>query len=64
MNGRAIVMVHSGGSETKKAEIIEVLKYLGQGWYRIKCVFLDDPHRNVHVRKINIDGKEAMGISK
>ena len=38
-----------------KAEIIQVLTYLGGGLYMVQCVFVDDKDRKIHVRLYNID---------
>jgi len=55
---RAVVEIRTGPA-VRKAELVEVLKYIGKGWYRVKCIFLDDPNKQVHVRRVNID--ETIG---
>lgn len=37
------------------AEMIETLEYKGDGWYRVKCIFVDDPKQDVCERDYKID---------
>jgi hypothetical protein len=45
-----------------KGEVKEVMRYLGNGWYRVRCVYLDDPRQRECVRWVDIDeGKKREG---
>jgi len=60
MNGVTTVvnvyLTPGGAKPAGQAEIIEVLKYLGDGWYRIKCVMCDDSYQTTVTRYYNTGG--------
>jgi hypothetical protein len=53
-----VVTIYSGPSEARKpegkAEIKEVVKYLGGGRYKVRCVFVGDPKDCEQERVIDI----------
>ncbi len=59
----SVVNVYSGGPHGKpegQARIVEVRKYISNGWYRIKGVLLSDPYAQVRTLYFNIqDGGGA-----
>jgi hypothetical protein len=59
-----VVTIYSGPSGARKqegkAEIKEVVKYLGGGRYKVRCVFLGDPKDREQEREIDIAEREAV----
>ena len=45
----------ANGEPQGQARIVEVMKYLGNGWYRVKCVMLDDLTETIVTRYCNIN---------
>jgi len=61
----SIVDAYSGSPRMPKlegkAQIVETQKYIGKGWYRVKCILLDDPDCSVQILYTNVDSRRGEG---